>query len=61
MNNGRSCDNCDCHLEEEDYARPGSWSYICPCCGFKYNHSSRLTAEEQVEEFNEGEGEDEEE
>ena len=61
MNNGRNCDNCDQALDEEDFVKYGSWSYKCPRCGFEYNHSSRLTAEEQVEKFNEDDVESDEE
>lgn len=52
MNNGHECDNCGRSLSEDDYTAYGSWSYTCDGCGFTYNHSSRLTAEEQVEKFN---------
>lgn len=50
--NGRNCDNCETYLSDEDYTGYGSWSYDCPDCGFKYRHSSELTASEQVEKFN---------
>jgi hypothetical protein len=52
MNNGRYCDNCEYHLSDEDFAAAFSWSYTCPECGFKYNHSSEMTTGEQVEKFN---------
>ena len=50
--NGRDCDNCGHHLEDDDYEGYGSWSYICPECGFVYRHSSKLTPDEQVNKFN---------
>lgn len=52
MNDGRSCDNCGHHLNDDDFKGYGSWSYECPACEFEYNHSSQLTAEQQVEKFN---------
>ena len=53
--NGHYCDNCERHLEPDDYVSFGSWSYTCPSCGFLYHHG-RKTAAEQVAEFT---GEDE--
>jgi ribosomal protein L37AE/L43A len=47
---GKECDNCGHYLNEDDYDRPGSWSYRCPNCEFKYNHGGR-TPEEQVKRF----------
>lgn len=49
---GRDCDNCGVGLEDDDFMGSGSWSYKCPKCGFKYNHSSEKTASEQVAKFN---------
>jgi predicted RNA-binding Zn-ribbon protein involved in translation (DUF1610 family) len=49
---GHVCDNCSRSLSEDAYVGPGSWSYKCPKCGFKYIHGSNLTAEEQVKKFN---------
>ncbi len=50
MNNGRCCDNCETHLNDEDYVSYGSWSYTCHECGFVYRHG--LSVNEQVEKFN---------
>lgn len=38
MNNGRYCDKCENHLNEDDYDGFGSWSYKCSDCGFRYIH-----------------------
>jgi hypothetical protein len=48
---GRTCDNCGRSLPDSAYLGAGSWSYKCPNCGFKYNHSSSKSAEEQVDAF----------
>jgi len=45
------CDNCKHHLSPYDYASFGSWSYVCPDCGFIYLHGYG-TPEEQVKKFN---------
>ncbi len=50
MSNGRYCDNCETHLNDEDYVSYGSWSYTCHECGFTYRHG--LGVSEQVEKFN---------
>lgn len=55
---GHNCDNCGHYLEDEDYNGPRSWSYTCPSCGFKYNHWSSNSAEQQVKKFR-GRDEDE--
>ncbi len=49
--NGRNCDNCESHLNDEDYVSYGSWSYTCPNCGFSYRHGSAGVGE-QVAKFN---------
>ena len=49
---GHNCDNCERSLTEKDYTGHGSWSYTCSGCGFKYNHSSHKSANEQVDKFN---------
>jgi len=49
---GHNCDNCERDLAESDYTQRGGWSYTCRNCGFKYNHSSHKSANEQVDEFN---------
>ncbi len=43
---GRECDNCETSLGEDDFAQPGSWSYKCPECGFKYTHGGRDLSEQ---------------
>lgn len=53
VNNGRYCDNCGSHLDEEDYDSYGSWSYKCSVCGFHYRHHDELTVRQQVYKFNE--------
>jgi len=50
MSNGRFCDNCETHLNDEDYVSYGSWSYTCHDCGFVYRHG--LGVSEQTEKFN---------
>ena len=50
MSNGRYCDNCETHLDDEDYVSYGSWSYTCHDCGFVYRHG--LGVSEQIEKFN---------
>jgi hypothetical protein len=47
--NGHYCDNCESHLNDEDYHGYGSWSYTCPDCGFVYHHGRPVG--EQVAEF----------
>jgi hydrogenase maturation factor HypF (carbamoyltransferase family) len=49
--NGHYCDNCESHLNDEDYHGYGSWSYTCPDCGFRYSHSIELPVSEQVKQF----------
>jgi hypothetical protein len=49
--NGRYCDNCESHLNDEDYVSYGSWSYTCPNCDFSYRHGSAGVGE-QVAKFN---------
>ena len=51
MSNGRYCDNCETHLNDEDYVSYGSWSYTCHDCGFSYRHGSAGVGE-QVAKFN---------
>ena len=51
MSNGRYCDNCETHLNDEDYVSYGSWSYTCHDCGFSYRHGSAGVGE-QVVKFN---------
>lgn len=51
MDKGRCCDNCGRYLSEDEYMGAFSWSYDCSGCGFQYYHSSVLTAEEQVQKF----------
>ena len=51
MSNGRYCDNCETHLNDEDYVSYGSWSYTCHDCGFSYRHGSAGVSE-QVAKFN---------
>lgn len=51
MSNGRNCDNCETHLNDEDYVSYGSWSYTCHDCGFVYRHGSAGVGE-QVAKFN---------
>jgi hypothetical protein len=51
MSNGRNCDNCETHLNDDDYESYGSWSYTCHDCGFSYRHGSAGVGE-QVEKFN---------
>ncbi len=36
---GRHCDRCQATLSEDDFSAPGSWSYKCPSCGYRYSHS----------------------
>ena len=36
---GRYCDECGKTLSDDDYHGYGSWSYTCPKCGYKYDHS----------------------
>lgn len=45
------CDNCWKLLSEGDFSGYGSWSYKCPECGFKYNHSSDVSLSDQIAEF----------
>ena len=52
MSNGRYCDNCETHLNDEDYVSYGSWSYTCHDCGFVYRHSSELSASDDRQNCN---------
>jgi len=44
---GHNCDACGSQLSEKNYTAPGSWSYKCPSCRFKYNHNG-ASVEEQL-------------
>ncbi len=59
MGKGRNCDNCETHLEDDDFESYGSWSYTCPDCGFKYSHSSSYSVDEQIEKFLEKQSDEE--
>jgi len=49
---GHNCDNCGKKLKSVEYFVHKGWSYECFGCGFTFNHSSILTAQEQVNNFN---------
>jgi len=53
---GRECENCGHYLGDDEYQAPGSWSYRCKKCKFKYNHGGTPVTE-QLAKFN-GEGYD---
>ena len=36
---GHKCDKCGKQLSNDDYESYGSWSYTCPKCGYKYEHT----------------------
>jgi len=49
---GHNCDNCNKELVDSEFTGYGSWSYTCSRCDFTFNHSSKLTAQEQADNFN---------
>lgn len=51
MADGRECAKCGHHLRDKEFKSYGSWDYTCRECGFKYNHSSYLSEDEQVVKY----------